>query len=49
MNRWIIVAALLLVIYEIGIGAHFVRAQPFPNRPVQMIIVNVPGSLTDIT
>ncbi len=49
MKRLILITALIFLIYEITTGAHTIQAQPFPNRPVQLIIVNVPGSLTDIT
>ena len=39
---------LSLTILGLALGANLVQAQPYPSRPIQLIIPNVPGSIMDI-
>src|SRR4030042_1352273 len=48
MKRLIFDAMLSLTILGLALGANLVQAQPYPNRPIQLIIPNVPGSIMDI-
>ena len=48
MNRLILVTILALVIYGLGLGVNTIQAQPYPNRPVQLIIPGTAGSILDI-
>jgi tripartite-type tricarboxylate transporter receptor subunit TctC len=48
MKRLIFITILLLVVYGISIGIPTIQAQPYPNRPIQLINPGSPGSATDI-
>jgi len=48
MKRFIFAAGQLLIMGALIAGASTLLAQPYPNRPIQLIIANVPGSLMDI-
>ena len=48
MKRSIVVVGLCLIVYGFSIGVSTISAQPYPNRPIQLIIPNVPGSIMDI-
>lgn len=48
MRRIISVVGLWMVIYGLSMGTPTVQAQPYPNRNIQYIIPNVPGSIMDI-
>ena len=48
MKRFILVAILSVASLGLPLGVYPVQAQTYPNRPIQMIIPNVPGSIMDI-
>ena len=48
MKRLIPVAILFVASLGLNLGVHKVQAQPYPSRPIQLIIPNVPGSIMDI-
>jgi tripartite-type tricarboxylate transporter receptor subunit TctC len=48
MKRFILAIAFLFVVYCSGIGISPTMAQHFPNRPIQLIIPGVAGSILDI-
>ena len=48
MKRSISTVGLFLVIYAFSVGVSTTLAQPYPNRPIQLIIPNVAGSIMDI-
>jgi len=48
MKRLIFAAILSLTILGLALGVNQVQAQPYPSRPIQLIIPNVPGSIMDI-
>jgi tripartite-type tricarboxylate transporter receptor subunit TctC len=48
MKRLIFAAILCLPILGLALGVNKVKAQPYPNRSIQLIIPNVPGSIMDI-
>jgi tripartite-type tricarboxylate transporter receptor subunit TctC len=48
MKRYIFVVGLFLIVYGLSLGAPTAQAQPYPNRNIQLIIPNVPGSIMDI-
>lgn len=49
MKRAIFLFVLLLAGYGLTMGALTVRAQPYPNRPIQLIIPSSSGSILGIT
>jgi len=49
MKRYIFVIGLFLIVYGLSIGVPTIQAQPYPNRPIQVIIPLAPGSALDIT
>ena len=49
MKRSYLTVGLLFGICLLGIGASVSQAQPFPNRPIQLIISNVAGAQSDVT
>ncbi len=49
MKQATLAAGLFLVVYGLSLGIPIVQAQPFPNRPIQLIIANVPGAQSDIS
>jgi tripartite-type tricarboxylate transporter receptor subunit TctC len=48
MRYSVIIAGLFLTICGLSLGTSTAHAQPFPSRPIQLIIPNVPGSIMDI-
>jgi tripartite-type tricarboxylate transporter receptor subunit TctC len=48
MKRIISAVVLLSVVYGLGMGVSPSLAQPYPNRPIQIIVPNVAGSIMDI-
>ncbi len=49
MKRFILIGSLCLFIFGFGAGLASVSAQPYPNRPVQMIVPGTPGLMQDIS
>ena len=49
MRRSIFVLILLLIVYGLSFGTMNVGAQPYPNRPIQLISISPPGGGGDIT
>jgi len=49
MKRSILMLVLLLIMSGLTVGVSTTLAQPYPNRPIQLIIPNVPGSIMDVT
>ncbi len=48
MKRFTLVAVLFLILSGLGLGVTPTVAEQYPNRPIQLIIPNVPGSIMDI-
>ncbi len=48
MRRSIFMACLFLIVYGLSVAGSTALAQPYPSRPIQLIIANVPGSIMDI-
>jgi len=48
MKRLILVAFLSVASLGLALGVNQAQAQPYPSRPIQLIIPNVPGSIMDI-
>jgi tripartite-type tricarboxylate transporter receptor subunit TctC len=48
MKRFILSVGLLFVVFGLGIAISPAVAQQFPNRPIQLIVPNVAGSIMDI-
>jgi tripartite-type tricarboxylate transporter receptor subunit TctC len=48
MKRLILATAFILMVYGIRIGIPPVQAQPYPARPIQLIIPLVAGSALDV-
>ena len=48
MKRSGVFLVLLLMASGLGAGLPATFAQPYPNRPIQLIIPNVPGAIVDI-
>jgi tripartite-type tricarboxylate transporter receptor subunit TctC len=49
MKRLIFFISLFLVIYVISAGVSTIQAQPYPNRPIQLIIPVPAGLVADVT
>jgi tripartite-type tricarboxylate transporter receptor subunit TctC len=49
MKRTYLAVGLLSGICLLSIGVSLIQAQPFPNRPIQLIISNVAGAQSDVT
>jgi tripartite-type tricarboxylate transporter receptor subunit TctC len=49
MKRSFFTVGLFLLVYGFILGIPMAQAQPFPSRPIQFIIPNVPGAQSDIT
>ena len=49
MKRFIFIAGICLLVYWLSIGVPTTNAQPYPNRPIQMINSFDPGTTGDIT
>jgi tripartite-type tricarboxylate transporter receptor subunit TctC len=48
MRYSVIIAGLFLTVCGLSLGTSTAHAQPFPSRPIQLTIPNVPGSIMDI-
>jgi tripartite-type tricarboxylate transporter receptor subunit TctC len=48
MRYSVIIAGLFLTVCGLSLGTSTAHAQPFPSRPIQVIVPNVPGSVMDI-
>ena len=48
MKRLILIAILSVAVLGLTLEVNKVQAQPYPSRPIQLIIPNVPGSIMDI-
>ena len=48
MKRSILIVSSLLIMYGLVWGVSTTLAQPYPNRPIQLVIPNVAGSIMDI-
>jgi tripartite-type tricarboxylate transporter receptor subunit TctC len=48
MKRNVLLVILALMVCALSLNAPVVHAQRFPDRPIQLIIPNVPGSIMDI-
>ena len=48
MRRFVFVGCVVLAVYVFGLGNVTVQAQPYPNRPIQMVIPMGPGTGTDM-
>ncbi len=48
MKRSMVMLGLLLIVQGLGPGVSTSLAQSYPNRPIQLIIPNVPGAIVDI-
>lgn len=48
MKRLILITVLSLLVLGLGFGIPTVQAQPYPNRPIQLIIPGAAGSILDI-
>ncbi len=49
MRRYMLAAGLMLLIYMLGLPVLSAQAQPYPNRPIQLVIPAVAGATSDIT
>jgi tripartite-type tricarboxylate transporter receptor subunit TctC len=49
MRRRVLIADLLLLTYVLGVPVLTTQAQPYPNRPIQLVIPAVAGATSDIT
>jgi tripartite-type tricarboxylate transporter receptor subunit TctC len=49
MKRHILIFVLSLVLFGLCSGIPTIQAQPYPNRPIQLIIPGTAGSIIDIT
>jgi tripartite-type tricarboxylate transporter receptor subunit TctC len=48
MRRFVLVVGLFLVLYGWSVATLPVQAQPYPNRPIQLVIPGAPGLMQDI-
>ena len=48
MKRSLSIVGLLFIVFGLGIGVSATQAQPYPNRPIQLIIPGTAGSIIDI-
>jgi tripartite-type tricarboxylate transporter receptor subunit TctC len=48
MKRSIFIVGLCLMMCGLTVGVPAVQAQPYPNRPIQLIIPGAPGSILDV-
>jgi len=49
MKRSVLAIWFFLAVWALGLGIPLSQAQPFPNRPIQLIISNVAGAQSDVT
>jgi len=49
MRRILFVVGLGMIIYGLSLGTQTVQAQPYPNRPIQLVIPASAGAILDIT
>ena len=49
MRRLILIAILSLAICSLSFGVNKIQAQPYPNRPIQLVIPASAGAILDIT
>ncbi len=49
MKQATLAIGLILIVCAFSLGIPIAQAQPFPNRPIQLIIANVPGAQSDIS
>lgn len=49
MRRFTFIIFFALTVYTLVLTASTIHAQPYPNRPIQLVVPSVPGSLMDIT
>jgi len=49
MKHSLLTIGYFVVVWGLGLGAPAIQAQPFPNRPIQLIISNVAGAQSDVT
>jgi tripartite-type tricarboxylate transporter receptor subunit TctC len=48
MKRSVLTVWISMMICVLAMGVAKVMAQSFPDRPIQVIVANVPGSIMDI-
>jgi tripartite-type tricarboxylate transporter receptor subunit TctC len=48
MRRFIFVVCVVLALHAFGLPQSTLQAQPYPNRPIQMVIPMGPGTGTDV-
>jgi tripartite-type tricarboxylate transporter receptor subunit TctC len=48
MRNFIVVGCIVLAVYAFGLGDSTLQAQPYPNRPIQVVIPMGPGTATDV-
>ena len=48
MKRVLVVVGLLMVVWGMSMGTSTVQAQPYPNRPIQLIIPIPAGGGGDV-
>jgi tripartite-type tricarboxylate transporter receptor subunit TctC len=48
MRNFIVVGCIILAVYAFGLADSTLQAQPYPNRPIQVVIPLGAGSATDI-
>ncbi|MBP1700877.1 MAG: hypothetical protein H6Q41_6065 [Deltaproteobacteria bacterium] len=49
MKRSIFVLSLVLMMSSVGFGATIAQAQPYPNRPIQLVVPLPPGAQGDVS
>jgi len=49
MKRSIFVLSLVLMVSSVGFGATTAQAQPYPNRPIQLVVPLPPGAQGDVS
>ena len=49
MRGFTIAVCLIVVVYASDLTTSIVQAQPYPNRPIQLIIPMIPGGVLDVT
>jgi tripartite-type tricarboxylate transporter receptor subunit TctC len=49
MKRLTIAVCLISVVCVLGLTTSTIQAQPYPNRPIQLVVPIIPGGLMDVT